>query len=173
MKTRPPRFLSCYVLGNYLGSRTLWYFSEDRIPRDDNAAPENVSGWNIFGSALLRLSGLRPLARAFSAARKFDEGQITGSIELSPTAASASPGSLSKLLPAKGWTDLIRPTLFLSWLPAEHAFIRAVQLPSADAAELPHALLKKTASRIINEVKGINRVTYDVTSKPPGTIEWE
>ena len=34
-------------------------------------------------------------------------------------------------------------------------------------------LLKKVAGRIINEVKGINRVTFDVTSKPPGTIEWE
>ena len=44
---------------------------------------------------------------------------------------------------------------------------------TAEVAELPYALLKKVAGRIINEVKGINRVTFDVTSKPPGTIEWE
>jgi GMP synthase (glutamine-hydrolysing) len=54
--------------------------------------------------------------------------------------------------------------------------LRAVQTSdfmTADWAELPYALLKKTSSRIINEVKGINRVTYDVSSKPPATIEWE
>ncbi len=44
---------------------------------------------------------------------------------------------------------------------------------TAEAADLPHALLKRVAARIINEVKGINRVVYDTTSKPPGTIEWE
>ena len=54
--------------------------------------------------------------------------------------------------------------------------LRAVQTTdfmTADWAELPHALLKRVSSRIINEVRGINRVTYDVSSKPPATIEWE
>ncbi len=44
---------------------------------------------------------------------------------------------------------------------------------TADFYEFPWAVLARTATRIINEVKGINRVVYDVTSKPPGTIEWE
>jgi len=42
---------------------------------------------------------------------------------------------------------------------------------TADWAELPYSLLKKVSSRIINEVRGINRVTYDVSSKPPATID--
>jgi len=44
---------------------------------------------------------------------------------------------------------------------------------TADFFEFPHEVLSRTATRIINEVQGINRVVYDVTSKPPGTIEWE
>jgi GMP synthase (glutamine-hydrolysing) len=54
--------------------------------------------------------------------------------------------------------------------------LRAVQTSdfmTADWAELPYALLKKVSGRIINEVRGINRVVYDVSSKPPATIEWE
>ena len=44
---------------------------------------------------------------------------------------------------------------------------------TAEAAELPYEVLFKVTNRIINEVKGVNRVMYDLTSKPPGTIEFE
>jgi GMP synthase (glutamine-hydrolysing) len=40
-------------------------------------------------------------------------------------------------------------------------------------ASLPHEISGRAATRIINEVRGIHRVVYDITSKPPGTIEWE
>ena len=44
---------------------------------------------------------------------------------------------------------------------------------TADFYSFDMAFLGATATRIINEVKGVNRVVYDITSKPPGTIEWE
>ena len=44
---------------------------------------------------------------------------------------------------------------------------------TADWYDIPHDILKKCSTEIINNVKGVNRVVYDITSKPPGTIEWE
>jgi len=88
----------------------------------------------------------------------------------------------------KSWYDLTSQA-FTVFLPVERlggmrvgraydylVAFRAVQTSdfiTADWAELADALLTKVSGRIINEVRGINRVTYDVSSKPPATIEWE
>jgi GMP synthase (glutamine-hydrolysing) len=51
--------------------------------------------------------------------------------------------------------------------------VHSTDAMTADWAHLPHELLGKISNRIINEVRGINRVCYDISSKPPSTIEWE
>ena len=51
--------------------------------------------------------------------------------------------------------------------------VNTIDFMTAEAAEIPYEVLNKVMSRIINEVRGVNRVMYDITSKPPGTIEFE
>ena len=51
--------------------------------------------------------------------------------------------------------------------------VTSVDAMTVEVAEIPYPLLQKITLRIINEVKGINRVVYDITPKPPATIEWE
>ncbi len=88
----------------------------------------------------------------------------------------------------KNWYDLVSQA-FTVFLPVKSVGVmgdgrtydyvvalRAVQtldFMTAQWAQLPHTLLGRVSNRIINEVKGINRVTYDISGKPPATIEWE
>ena len=51
--------------------------------------------------------------------------------------------------------------------------VTAEDAMTADWAQLPYNLLGRVSNRIINQVKGVNRVVYDISSKPPSTIEWE
>ena len=51
--------------------------------------------------------------------------------------------------------------------------VNTIDFMTAEASEIPYEVLNKVMSRIINEVRGVNRVFYDITSKPPGTIEFE
>ncbi len=74
------------------------------------------------------------------------------------------------LLPVRWWRDGRRPHLRLGAGAARGDLGRRHDRPGL---RLPGDFLPRVTTRIINEVKGINRVVYDYTSKPPGTIEWE
>ncbi|MBI3553243.1 MAG: glutamine-hydrolyzing GMP synthase [Elusimicrobia bacterium] len=95
---------------------------------------------------------------------------------------------LREELKASGWYDktwqafaVILPTKSVGVMGDERTYdnticlrcVDSVDGMTADWSRLPHDLLQKISSRIVSEVKGINRVAYDVTSKPPATIEWE
>jgi len=51
--------------------------------------------------------------------------------------------------------------------------VTTIDFMTADWAKIPYDVLEKVSNRIVNEVKHINRIVYDITTKPPATIEWE
>ena len=94
--------------------------------------------------------------------------------------------SSSKLLSDLAYSSVSRepillPALSVGVMGDERTYERAVALRAvtstdamtADWAHLPYEFMGKVSNDIINKVKGVNRVTYDISSKPPATIEWE
>ena len=68
------------------------------------------------------------------------------------------------------------PELAQAFIEEQLTALRAIRtndFMTAEYAKLPHSLLERVSQRITNEVDGINRVVYDITGKPPATIEWE
>ena len=99
------------------------------------------------------------------------EGQVVGAAGVPKNWYEATSQAFTVFLPVKS-VGVMGDGRTYDYVVA----LRAVQTSdfmTADWAELPYALLKKVSGRIINEVRGINRVTSDVSSKPPATIEWE
>ena len=100
----------------------------------------------------------------------------------------ASDAIFLEELRSSGWYDKVAQA-FVVFLPVrsvgvvgdsrvyEHVValraVTTVDFMTADWADLPHELLGRIANRIVNEVSGVSRVVYDITSKPPATIEWE
>ncbi|MGB7874692.1 MAG: GMP synthase (glutamine-hydrolyzing), partial [Anaerolineales bacterium] len=105
--------------------------------------------------------------------------------ELSAAGYLGKPGSSSSLTAGRTKTSqafaVLLPVRSVGVMGDQRTYqeaiaIRAVSTEdfmTADWTRLPHDLLAKVSNRIVNEVDGINRVVYDITSKPPGTIEWE
>ncbi|MBN2501671.1 MAG: GMP synthase (glutamine-hydrolyzing), partial [Anaerolineales bacterium] len=115
-----------------------------------------------------RLDRLRA-ADAIFTAELAAAGLLRMSLDVAETAGTAQ--AFAALLPVRSVGVMGDERTY-----QEAVALRAVtteDFMTADWARLDHDLLARVANRIVNEVKGVNRVVYDITSKPPATIEWE
>ncbi len=112
----------------------------------------------------------RYLERAENMARILD---VTQSLAMLDRSAD-SGGAMTPIVITEAQAEFAATNL-----PATYENVVALRAVStddymtADWSRLPHDFLARTSTRIINSVKGVNRVVYDISSKPPATIEWE
>ena len=88
---------------------------------------------------------------------------------------SGFPGQLALVTASScgGWTSESTPPPTIRVFRAATGAVETVDFMTARSAHLPYEFLDYVSNRILNEVPGLSRVTYDISSKPPATIEWE
>ena len=148
--------------GPGLAVRCLGEVTPERLERLRQA--DAIFTEELAGAGLLRI-------RTFSSIRSFSSSTAERSDTERSDQVHGTAQAFAVLLPVQSVGVMGDQRTY-----QEAVALRAVttdDFMTADWARLPHDLLARIANRIVNEVRGVNRVVYDITSKPPATIEWE